>query len=89
MPDGQSRVSTYSPAVEAAFPRLGVCAFCGADDQRHRVIDAIAERFRAGESAAEIAEDYGIDAALVPVIAAEPATRIQPPLWGTTTGRTR
>jgi len=76
MPDvDQTGVSTYSPVVEAAFSRRGVCAFCGMDDQRHRVIDAIAERFRAGDSADEIAEDYGIDAALVPVIAAEPATR--------------
>jgi hypothetical protein len=72
---GQSEASTYSPAVEAAFPRRGVCAFCGLDDQRHRVIDAIAERFRAGEDEDQIAEDYGIDPALVPVIAAEPATR--------------
>ena len=67
--------STYSPAVEAAFPLRGPCAFCGLDDQRHRVIDAIAERFRAGDSAEELAEDYGIDPALVPVIAAELATR--------------
>lgn len=45
------------------------------DDQRHRVIDAIAERYRTGEDAVEIADDYGIDPALVSVIAAEPATR--------------
>lgn len=67
-------VSTYSPAVEAAFPRMGTCAFCGVDDQRHRVIDAIAERYRAGDSAQDIAEDYGIEPELVPIIASEPAT---------------
>ncbi len=66
--------STYAPAVEAAFPLRGLCAFCGTDDQRHRVVDAIAERFRAGDSAGEIALDYGISAELVPLIAAEPST---------------
>ena len=66
--------SSYSPAVEAAFPTRGRCAFCGVDDQRHRVLDAIAERYRAGETAKEIADDYGISAGLVPIIAAEPAT---------------
>ena len=68
---GPHPISTYSPAVEAAFPPRGPCVFCGRDDQRHRVLEAIADRFRAGDSADELAEEYEIDAALVPVIAAD------------------
>ena len=38
----------------------GPCAFCGDDDARHRVLDAIQERVKAGEPAADVADDYGL-----------------------------
>lgn len=50
------------PSLDAHFPRLGPCGICGTPglDQRHRVIDAIAEQLAAGESPEELAEDYGV-----------------------------
>lgn len=50
------------PALDAYFPRLGPCGICGTPglDQRHRVVDAIAERLAAGEGPEEVAEDYGL-----------------------------
>ncbi len=37
------------------------CAFCGHPDARHRVWDAIRDRFLAGESLEALRLDYGID----------------------------
>ena len=39
-------------------PQLGKCAFCGAPNAFHRVIDAIRDRWDAGEPLAELAHDY-------------------------------
>lgn len=48
--------------LDTEYPRIGPCGLCGApgSDQRHRVLDAIAERARAGERLQEVAEDYGV-----------------------------
>lgn len=34
------------------------CAVCGHPDNRHRLIDAIVDRHRAGESVEALADDY-------------------------------
>jgi len=44
--------------VDTTFPYSGPCAFCGGPEARHRILDTIVERHRAGESVAEIAWDY-------------------------------
>lgn len=47
-------------AFDLAFPLCGPCAFCGQQDARHRVIDAIQDRHRAGDTVAELAKDYDV-----------------------------
>lgn len=42
------------------FPRRGVCQVCGTDDQRHRVVDAIAELVLAGDDEEDVANDFGV-----------------------------
>ena len=42
------------------FPPRGPCAFCGHPDKRHRIIDVIAGRHKAGESLADLADDYDL-----------------------------
>jgi hypothetical protein len=44
--------------ADLPFVGLGPCAFCDHPDAGHRVRDAIAGRYHAGESLAEIAADY-------------------------------
>ena len=55
--------------VDRYFPRLGQCGLCGVpgEDQRHRVVDAVASSARAGEDPAGVfgVSDEAIDAALV------------------------
>jgi len=69
------------PALDALFPRLGPCGFCGPQfDQRHRVIDAIAGRLEGGEGREEAAGDYGLPVAAVDVIAAW--AKRWPGAWG-------
>ncbi len=46
--------------LDATFPSQGLCAFCGLADARHRIIDRIADRHRAGESVRELAFDYDL-----------------------------
>lgn len=58
----------YGQAVAAAaaldrdLPKRGPCLVCGVpgEDQTHRVIDAIAERVRAGDPAWAVADDYAV-----------------------------
>lgn len=41
-------------------PMRGPCLVCESGaDQRHRILDAVADRVRAGDSAVEVAQDYG------------------------------
>lgn len=55
--------------VERYFPRRGPCALCNSGiDARHRVLDAIHERYNAGDAARELADDYSIPASVVRVI---------------------
>jgi uncharacterized protein (DUF433 family) len=50
--------------VDQWFPRLGQCGICGAPgmDQRHRIIEAIADAMDAsnGDAEDELAADYGV-----------------------------
>jgi hypothetical protein len=60
--------------IDTYFPRVGLCACCSTQDGRHRVIDAIAERYGAGDSIELLAEDYGVSADAV-LAAARHSTR--------------
>jgi hypothetical protein len=44
--------------VDEYLPFAGACAFCDSTDKRHRVIDAIRERVRAGDPVNQVAADY-------------------------------
>lgn len=48
--------------LDRDLPKRGPCQLCGDinEDQTHRVIDAIADRYRAGDDEQDIAEDYGV-----------------------------
>ena len=48
--------------VDQWFRRLGPCLLCGTPgvDQRHRVIEAIADAVKAGDGEEDVAEDYGV-----------------------------
>jgi hypothetical protein len=56
------------PDVDAVLPYRGECGFCGAHDARHRVLDAIKERWRAGEPIGSIADDYTYPATVIVAI---------------------
>lgn len=60
---------TLPPEIDAAVPYSGPCAFCGGIEARHRVLDAITERVRAGEPTADVADDYRKPLAVVEAIA--------------------
>lgn len=49
--------------LDRHLPKRGQCLLCGVpgEDQTHRVIDAIAERYRAGDDEIDLAVDYGVD----------------------------
>ena len=53
-------VRSASNSFDALEPFHGPCGICGGPDARHRVVDAIASRLRAGESVESVAEDYGL-----------------------------
>ena len=45
--------------ARAQYP-AGPCLVCGHPDKRHRMWDAIRDRFLAGESLAALARDYAV-----------------------------
>lgn len=51
--------------VAAHFPPLGECACCGGPDAQHRTLDAIRGRYRAGETAEDLAADYGVSLGVI------------------------
>lgn len=60
------------PALDAFFPKLGPCGICSTPglDQRHRVVDAIAERLEADEDYPEdVAGEFGVTPEAVEAVA--------------------
>lgn len=60
----EPRVPSRSASIRAALalfgPPAGPCVFCGLPDKRHRLLEAVAENVRAGESVAFVAEANGV-----------------------------
>lgn len=54
------QVNSVYPELDAYFPPLGKCQVCGMGDARHRTVDAVASRVRAGDPVDEVAEDFGV-----------------------------
>lgn len=59
--------------LDEHFPPRGPCLLCGHPDARHRLWDALLGRHDAGDSAEELARDYG-----VAVEAVEAVLRVRP-----------
>lgn len=59
---------TPQQTIDRLLPYRGPCAFCGGPDARHRIFDAIVDRFNAGEAIEEIADDLGLAEELVRVV---------------------
>ncbi|MBO0731524.1 MAG: hypothetical protein J2P57_19860 [Acidimicrobiaceae bacterium] len=58
--------------VDDWLPQLGPCRVCESGaDQRHRILDAIADRVRAGDSAYDVGIDYRLPEAYVQRVADE------------------
>lgn len=53
------------PEIDAAIPYSGPCGLCGGIEARHRVLDTIVERIRAGEYLAAVAWDYNLSVPIV------------------------
>ena len=51
-------------------PKIGPCLICGQPgvDQRHRVLDAVADLLAGGEHPVDVAEDYGIPVDVVEAV---------------------
>ena len=70
----EAAVEAHADPALDAHPGLGPtspCGLCGVPGmpQRHRVVDAIAERHAAGEALDELAEDYGVPLDAVETVA--------------------
>jgi hypothetical protein len=46
--------------VDQEMPPRGPCGLCDGSDARHRVLDAIVDRCRAGDDEEDLADDYGL-----------------------------
>lgn len=73
-------------ALAAVGHARGPCGLCGGRDARHRITDALADRFLAGDTAADLAMDYGIEPeAATTAVAHALAVRVlrtaPPPSW--------
>ena len=51
--------------LDKHLPPRGPCAFCGGPDARHRIVDAIRGRVKAGDSTHSVARDYDLTVAVV------------------------
>lgn len=60
-----SRPADVRAVLSAFGPPAGPCALCGLPDKRHRILEAVAENVRAGDSPAFVAEAYGVSLAAV------------------------
>jgi hypothetical protein len=55
-----SRPADIRAALALFGPAAGPCAFCGLPDRRHRLLEAVAENVRAGDSILFVAEEYDV-----------------------------
>lgn len=51
--------------IATHLPPRGPCGFCGCDDARHRILDAITGRVDFGEDPGVVAVDYGLPVSVV------------------------
>lgn len=63
------KLSNVPQIVEDVMPFVGPCAMCGDGDARHRMFDAIAMRFLAGELVTDLCDDYELDSDVIVLIA--------------------
>ena len=56
---------SYPKWLDEFLPPRGPCALCGDPEARHRMVDAIRARVRAGESTVFVATDYDLPLAFV------------------------
>lgn len=52
---------TYADIIDQWRGYNGSCGLCGYWDERHRMIEAVRGRIKAGETVADLARDYSID----------------------------
>lgn len=57
--------------LDEYMPPRGPCGICGGPDARHRTVDAIHSRCRAGESPESLAEDYNLPLIVIARILSE------------------
>ena len=58
----KEEVEAVSDPIDHWFPKRGPCLICGTPgaDQRHRVIEAIADAVNAGDGEEDVAADYEV-----------------------------
>lgn len=60
-----SRPAEVRAVLRLFGPPAGPCAICGLPDKRHRMLEAVAENVRAGDSVPFVAEAYGVSELVV------------------------
>lgn len=61
--------NAWTEVLDALGPDVGRCPWCRFDDARHRAAEVITTRVLDGDSCVDIADDYGLDAEQVLVVA--------------------
>ncbi len=51
--------------IDHHVPYCGACFCCGHSDARHRMFDAILDRYKAGESVESLMDDYQMDRVVI------------------------
>jgi hypothetical protein len=59
---------TNEQKLDRFFPFRGPCGICGGPDARHRLWDAIQDRYGAAESIEELAKDYDLSAEAIEAV---------------------
>lgn len=54
--------------IDRHLPYRGACIFCGHPDARHRLFDAIKERYQAGDRVEDLAYDYRLAIELIEAV---------------------
>lgn len=69
------RYDRYPAWIDERIPYHGPCGFCGGEDARHRMIDAIVGASAAGDTIEGLAENYELPEEFVRRLVEEFATR--------------